>query len=144
MSRIGPRLIALGGGILAVSSFVKFLHPARAVAYMQFLGYTDEKLYVVAAIELIIAVILLTRQTRLFGTMLASGYLGGAIAAHLAHHPLTGNAPIIVFNYHHQYLGTIPALIVLACLWAGTWLETRASDAGAHATETNVPAMARP
>src|SRR5262252_8196754 len=144
MRRLGHRSVAFSGAILGISSFVKFLHPAKAVAYMQFLGYTDEKLYVVAGIELAIAVVFLVPRTRLFGTMLASGYLGGAVAAHLAHHPLTGDAPIIVFNYHHQYLGTLPALIVLACVWAGTWLETRASDAGAHATETNVPAMARP
>jgi len=128
MNRVGHRLIAFSGGILAISAFVKFLHPAKAVAYMAFLGYTDEKLYVVAVIELIIAIVFLRRSTRLFGTMLVSGYLGGAIAAHLAHHPLTGNAPIVVFNYHHQYLGTIPALIVLACVWAGMWLEQRAAD----------------
>ena len=132
MDRIGHRLVAFSGGILAISSFVKFLHPAKAVAYMQFLGYTDEKLYVIAAIELIIAVVFLSRPTRVFGTLLASGYLGGAVAAHLAHHPLTGDAPIIVFNYQHQYLGTIPALIVLACLWAGIWLEQRAREATAR------------
>ena len=129
MNRIGHPLVAFGGGILAISSFVKFLHPAKAVAYMQFLGYTDEKLYVVAAIEAVIAIVFLIRRTRLFGTMLASGYLGGAVAAHLAHHPLTGDAPIIVFNYNHQYLGTIPALIVLACVWTGVWLEQRAATA---------------
>jgi len=123
-------LVVFSGWILAISSFVKFLHPAKAVAYMQFLGYTDEKLYVVAGIELAIAVVFLVPRTRLFGTMLASGYLGGAVAAHLAHHPLTGDAPIIVFNYHHQYLGTLPALVVLACVWAGIWLDQRAPDAG--------------
>jgi hypothetical protein len=133
MNQIGHRLVAFSGGILLISSFVKFLHPAKAVAYMQFLGYTDEKLYVVAGIELIIAVVFLARPTRVFGTMLASGYLGGAIAAHLAHHPLIGTAPIIVFNYHHQYLGTIPAAVVLACAWAGTWLEQRSTDPGMHA-----------
>lgn len=129
MDRIGHRLVAFSGGILAVSSLVKFFHPAKAVAYMQFLGYTDEKLYVIAALELIIAIVFLTRSTRMFGTMLASGYLGGAVAAHLAHHPLTGDAPIIVFNYRHQYLGTIPALVVLACLWGGIWLEHRSRAA---------------
>ena len=69
---------------------------------MRFLGYTDEKLYVIAAIELIIAIVFLARPTRVFGTMLASGYLG-----------------------------TIPALVLLACLWAGIWLEQHAADATA-------------
>jgi len=145
MNRMGYRLVMFNGAILIVSSFVKFLHPAKAVAYMQFLGYTDEKLYVVAGIELITAIVFLMRQTRLAGTMLVSGYLGGAIAAHLAHHPLTGDAPIIVFNYHHQYLGTIPALIVLACVWAGTLMEQRASVVlEPRASHTHVPVVARP
>jgi hypothetical protein len=122
-SRIGRRLIIFAGTILAISSGVKFLHPAKAVGYMAFLGYSDEKLFLIAAMELAIAILFLYRATRVAGALLVSAYFGGAIAAHLADHPLTSNAPIIVFNFHHHYLGTLPAVIVLVCAWVGIWLH---------------------
>jgi hypothetical protein len=111
------------GIVLILSSVVKFLHPAKAVAYMAFLGYVDEKLFLIAGIELAIAILFLYRPTRVVGALLVSGYLGGAIAAHLADHPLVGAAPIILFNAHHQYLGTLPGLVLLICAWAGLWLH---------------------
>ncbi|HEV3061404.1 MAG TPA: DoxX family protein [Vicinamibacterales bacterium] len=122
-SRIGKRLIIFTGTILAISSGVKFLHPAKAVGYMTFLGYSDEKLFLIAAMELAIAILFLYRTTRVAGVLLVSAYFGGAIAAHLADHPLTSNAPIVVFNFHHHYLGTLPAVIVLVCAWVGIWLH---------------------
>lgn len=121
--RIGNVLIFISGGILAVTSLVKFLHPGKAVDYMRFLGYENEKLFLIAGLELVTAVLFLNRATRWIGLQLVSGYLGGAIAAHLAFHPLTGNAWIIVFNANHKYLGTLPALIVLACAWIGFFLR---------------------
>lgn len=120
--RIGDRLMTFTGVVLLVSAGVKFLHPTKAVNYMAFLGYHDEKLYVIAAMELVIAILFLYRRTRVAGALLVSGYFGGAIAAHLADHPLTGTAPIIVFNFNHHYLGTLPALVVLLGAWLGLWL----------------------
>jgi hypothetical protein len=117
--RTGEYLIKFTGTVLLISAGVKILHPVRAVNYMAFLGYVDEKLFLIAAIELITAMLFLYRPTRMAGAMLVSAYFGGAIAAHLADHPLSGSAPIIVFNYHHHYLGTLPAVIVLGCAWIG-------------------------
>ncbi len=124
-ARIGNGLISFTGAILTISSLVKFFHPAKAVAYMAFLGYHDDKLFLIAAIELSIAILFLYRPTRVAGALLVSGYFGGAIAAHLADHSLTGTAPIIMFNYRHHYLGTLPALVVLVCAWLGLWLYHR-------------------
>lgn len=128
-ARMGQRLIAFAGIVLLVSAGVKFLHPAKAVNYMAFLGYRDEKLFLIAAIELAVGILFLNRGTRPAGAMLVSAYFGGAIAAHLAEHPLTGTAPILVFNFHHPYLGTVPALIVLLCAWMGLWFARRESRA---------------
>src|SRR5581483_4472730 len=138
--RAGERLITFAGAVLLVSAAVKFLHPTKAVNYMAFLGYVDEKLFLIAAIELVTAALFLYRPTRFAGAMLLSAYLGGAIAAHLADHPLTGTAPIIVFNYYHHYLGTLPAALVLGCAWLGLSLtvpnlfhRVGASDRTVHA-----------
>jgi len=145
--RAGERLITFAGAVLSISAAVKFLHPAKAVNYMAFLGYVDEKLFLIAAIESLTAALFLYRPTRFAGTMLLSAYLGGAIAAHLADHPLTGSAPIIVFNYHHHYLGTLPAAIVLGCAWLGLSLtdpdpfhRVGASDRTLHASAELNPA----
>jgi hypothetical protein len=122
-TRAGNTLIILSGVVLAFSSVVKFLHPAKAVAYMQFLGYENSKLFLIASLELLIALLFLNRSTRSIGLPLVSGYLGGAIAAHLAFHPLTGNVPIVVFNANHSYLGALPAIVVLSCAWLGVFLR---------------------
>ncbi len=104
-ARMGNALINFSGLVLVVSSLVKFLHPAKAVAYMRFLGYEHEKLFLIAGTEMLIAFLFLRRSTRAASLLLVSSYFGGAIAAHLADHPLSGTAPIIIFNANHHYLG---------------------------------------
>ena len=86
--RIGNALIRFGGVVLLFSSLVKFAHLAKPVAYMSFLGYQDGKMFLIAAIEMVIGVLFLLRATRAPGLLLVSSYFGGAIAAHLASSPL--------------------------------------------------------
>ena len=121
--RIADGLMKFSGIVLMISSFVKFLRPARAVTYMAFLGYSDEKLFLIAGAELAIAILFLQRSTRVPGLLLVSSYMGGAIAAHVAYHPLTSNAPIIMFDAFHPYLGSLPPVIVLVSAWLGAWLR---------------------
>lgn len=121
--RIGNTLIRFAGIVLLFSSLVKFAHSAKPVAYMSFLGYQDAKMYLIAAIEVFIGVVFLRRATRTVGLLLLSSYFGGAIAAHLASHPLNSSAPIVVFNFHHPYLGALPAMMVLASAWIGVYLR---------------------
>jgi hypothetical protein len=121
--RLGNRLIQFSGMVLIISSLVKFLHPARAVAYMAFLGYSDEKLFLIAAMEVVIALLFLRSSTRAAGLLLLSSYFGGAIAAHIAYHPITSNAPIIVFDALHPYTGSLPPVLVLVSAWMGVWLR---------------------
>jgi len=121
--RIGNTLIRFAGIVLLFSSLVKLAHPAKPVAYMSFLGYQDGKMFLIAAIEMVIGIVFLRRATRAVGLLLVSSYLGGAIAAHLASHPLNSSAPIVIFNFHHPYLGTLPAIAVLASTWIGVYLR---------------------
>ena len=123
--RIGNVLVRFAGIVLLFSSLVKFTHAAKPVAYMSFLGYEDGKLFLIAAIEMVIGILYLRRATRAFGLVLVSSYLGGAIAAHLASHPLNSSVPIVVFNFHHPYLGSLPAIAVLASTWIGVYLRHR-------------------
>jgi hypothetical protein len=58
---LGNALIYFCGIGLAVSSMVKFLHPVKAVAYMRYLGYEHETLFLIAGVELLTAVLLLLR-----------------------------------------------------------------------------------
>jgi hypothetical protein len=121
--RIGNALIRFAGIVLLFSSLVKLTHPAKPVAYMSFLGYQDGKMFLIAAIEIVIGILFLWRATRAVGLLLVSSYFGGAIAAHLASHPLNSSAPIVVFNFHHPYLGALPAIGVLAGAWIGVYLR---------------------
>lgn len=143
--RAGNALIQFGAIVLVFSSLVKFAHAAKPIAYMSFLGYDDAKMYLIAAIEMVTGILFLRCRTRAIGLPLVSSYLGGAIAAHLASHPLNSSAAIVVFNFHHPYLGTLPAIAVLASSWVGVCLRhPEALWNGTNATAPLSPKMARP
>ena len=131
--RIGNTLIRFVGIVLLFSSLIKFAYPAKPVAYMSFLGYQHGKMFLVAAIEMVSGALFLWRATRALGLLLVSSYFGGAIAAHLASHPLNSSAPIVVFNFHHPYLGALPAVVMLATAWIGVYF--RHPEARWNATE---------
>ena len=124
--RLGSALVGFTGAVLLIGSVIKFLHPAKAAAYMAFFGYTNERLLLVSFLEFVVALVYLLRSTRPFGLLLASAYLGGAIAVHVAYHPMTTSTPIIEFDASHPYLGCIPPIFVLFCAWGGVWLQNRA------------------
>ena len=94
-------------------------------------------MFLIAAIEMVIGILFLRRATRAAGLLLISSYLGGAIAAHLASHPLSSSAPIVIFNFRHPYLGTLPAIAVLASTWIGVYF--RHPDALWNMNEAGAP-----
>lgn len=141
--QIGNALIRFGGVVLLFSSLVKFAHLAKPVAYMSFLGYQDGKMFLIAAIEMVIGVLFLLRATRAPGLLLVSSYFGGAIAAHLASHPLNSSAPIVVFNFHHPYLGALPAMLVLASAWIGVYFRHPEANWNANETAPVTPETGR-
>jgi len=118
---------------LALSSAVKFVHPAPVVAYMASMGYEGGKLFVVAGLELFCAVMFWLRSTRSLGLLLVSSYFGGAIAAHLAYHPHIVGGPFLTYMLSHPYTGALEPGVFLAAAWVGTWLCYPAMFAGLDA-----------
>ena len=155
--RLGATLLSFCVAVMFLSSTFKFIHPPSAVLYMRSLGYEGGTFFLIAALELSIAVLLSLRATRLFGLLLVSSYLGGAIAAHLAYHNDIAGGPGVVYLVSHPAVGVLPAAIVLFAGWAGALLmhpqllsalndrpgiaTTRVSDMHASAT-TAVPSTA--
>lgn len=118
----GKALIRFSGTALILSSGVKFWHPAKAVAYMASMGYEGSTFFVIAVLELASGVLFLLPATRKLGLLLASSYLGGAIAAHLAIHRFFTGGPFLVYMAHHAYIGaTVPASL-LVLTWLGSYL----------------------
>jgi hypothetical protein len=132
--RWGSTLIGFCGYGLTFSSAVKFVHPAKAVAYMASMGFDGGTFYVVALLEFISAVLFLLPPTRRLGLLLVSAYLGGAIAAHLAVHRFFTGGRFLVYMAQHPYMGALVPGAVLVAAWIGTWLlpKTEASNNLVH------------
>jgi hypothetical protein len=108
---------------LTLSSLFKFSQLPGPIAYMASLGYEDGRYFLIAALELLVAVVFWLRSTRPLGLLLVSSYFGGAISAHLASsHPSFARGPYMAYMLSHPLAGAIPACVFLASAWIGTWL----------------------
>jgi len=130
-SVIGSRVIAACALVLVASSMLKFLHPGAVLTYLSSMGFEDADVYLIAIVELTTAVLLLVPRTRGIGLLLASAYLGGAVAAHLAIHRFTTNDPFVAFMAMHTHIGTLEPGVLLGALWFGMWLAQRRVQGGA-------------
>jgi hypothetical protein len=137
-SALGARVIVVCALVLVASSMLKFWHPGPILTYLGSMGYEGADVYLIAVIELATALLLLFPRTRTFGIVMASAYLGGAVAAHVAIHRYTTNDPFIAFMAMHTHIGTLEPGVLLAALWFGSWLSQRRAQAlsstPAHAT----------
>ncbi len=124
-SVIGSRFIVGSALVLVASSMLKFLHPGAVLTYLSSMGFEDADVYLIAVIELATAVLLLFPRTRTVGLFMASAYLGGAVAAHLAIHRFTTNDPFVAFMAMHTHIGILEPGVLLSALWFGTWLSQR-------------------
>jgi hypothetical protein len=102
----GLVLICLGSIVLIGSAGAKFAHVPKVVNEMGAMGFDGGRLTMIAVTEIASALLFLLSFTRSIGLLLVSAYMGGAIATHVQH-----GQPFIQ-----------PA-VVLAILWAGTWLR---------------------
>jgi hypothetical protein len=102
----GLVLICLGSIVLIGSAGAKFAHVPKVVNEMGAMGFDGGRLTMIAVTEIASALLFLLPFTRSIGLLLVSAYMGGAIATHVQH-----GQPFIQ-----------PA-VVLAILWAGTWLR---------------------
>jgi hypothetical protein len=115
----GNALIRFCGFGLLFSSAVKLLHPAKAIAYMASMGYEGGTYYFIAVLEMLIAIVFLLPSTRSVGLLLLSGYLGGAISAHLAIHRFNAGGPFLVYMANHPYVGALMPGVLLVLAWMG-------------------------
>jgi len=102
----GNVLIYLVGFLLIGSSITKLAGIPKVVGPLIAMGFGGGKLTLIAVLEMLSAVLFLIPQTRVVGLLLASAYLGGAIATHLQH----GQLPA-------------PPAFILALAWIGIWLR---------------------
>ena len=137
-SALGARVIVVCALVLVASSMLKFWHPGPILTYLGSMGYEGADVYLIAVIELATALLLLFPRTRTFGLFMASAYLGGAVAAHVAIHRYTSSDPFVAFMAMHTHIGTLEPGVLLAALWCGSWLSQRRAQAlsstPAHAT----------
>ena len=122
---VGARIVIACALLLVASSTLKFLHPGAVLTYLGSMGFEDTDVNLIAAIKLATALLLLLPRTRTVGLLMASAYLGGAVAAHLAIHRFTTNDPFVAFMAMHTHIGTLEPGVLLGALWFGTWLSQR-------------------
>ncbi len=104
----GNILIFLPALGLAGSSLVKFAQVPGVVHKMTLLGFGGGKLTLIAALEIVSALLFAYSKTRSFGLLFLSAFLGGAMCAHVQRGEF-GDAGG-------------PALF-LTLAWMGTWLR---------------------
>ena len=72
-----PILFMIGGGLWSLTK------PPQAIESMRKFGWEEHSLQLVAALEVVSALLYAIPQTAVLGAMLLTGYLGGAVATHL-------------------------------------------------------------
>ena len=98
---------------LAFDSVIKVLQTSIAVDATVKLGYAASAVALIGAIEIVCLIAYVIPRTSVFGALLLTGYLGGAIASQLrAGNPL----------FSHVLFPVYVALLV----WAPLYLRTRA------------------
>lgn len=104
--RAGTFLIYLSCIGLAGSAAAKFARVPAVAAKLAVLGFDGSKLLFIACLELASAILFAFPRTRVFGLLFVTAYLGGAVAAHIAHDQLP-----------------LQPTFVLALIWMGTSLR---------------------
>ena len=104
----GQVLIYIAGFGLLAAAITKFAHLPPVVAQLTNAGFGGEKITLVASLELLSALLFLFPAARSLGLLLASAFLGGAVATHVQ---------------AGEYVGAFaPALFIFVC-WLGAWLR---------------------
>ena len=93
-------LVFIGGGIFSL------LYAAKIAPQMAHYGFTESHLHIIAWLEIICGIIYLIPHTSVFGAVLLTGYLGGAVATHIR-----ANEP------------PIAPIVVAIVLWLGIYLR---------------------
>ena len=105
--RVGSVLLHFLSLVLIGSATAKLIAIPQVAAQMAELGFAGSRLTLIAALEIISALLFAFPRSRWFGLLMVSAYLGGAIATHIGHGQLLKLQPEIV----------------LALIWLATWLR---------------------
>lgn len=80
---VGRVLSGLPMLFLAWDGVMKFLNVPEVIEASEKIGFRRNTLPVIGAVELLSVLLLSFRRTRVFGAVLISAYLGGAVATHV-------------------------------------------------------------
>ena len=80
---VGRVMSALPSLLLISSASMKLAKPPMIIEGFQKLGYPTEILTGLGIVELLCAILYIIPQTAVLGAILVTGYLGGAISAHV-------------------------------------------------------------
>jgi hypothetical protein len=97
---------------LTMDTVFKLIISSAAVETTEQLGYPVRLVPVIGWIEVVLLVLYLIPRTSVFGALLWTGYLGGAVATHFR----IGN-PLFTHMLFPIYIATL--------LWLGLWLRDR-------------------
>ena len=111
---VGWVLTVVAGTFLAVDGFLHLSRPAPVVEATERLGFPPDSVLVMGAVQLVCLALHLLRPTSLLGAVLLTGYLGGAVTAHLR-----VEDPLLSATLFPVYVGT--------ALWVGLWLREPAA-----------------
>ena len=92
--------------IMTLSASLKIVQPTGAAETFAKAGYDSTQMTGIAILELICTAIYLVPRTSVLGAVLLTGYLGGAIAAHV--------------RIRDAFLGP---LLLGVLVWVGLWLR---------------------
>jgi hypothetical protein len=102
---IGNSLIVFGDFALIASAIGKLVGAPKMVEGLNRFGF-EGKVHWLGALELLCAMLFLIPASRLFGLLMVSAFMGGAIATHLQHAD-----------------SAISPGVILAILWSGIWIR---------------------
>jgi hypothetical protein len=108
----GRVLSGIGVLFLTMDTVFKLVAVAMAAEATAQLGYPAHLIPVIGGIEAVLLVLYVIPRTSVFGALLWTGYLGGAVATHFR----IGN-PLFTHQLFPIYIATF--------LWLGLWLRDR-------------------
>jgi hypothetical protein len=108
----GYVLSGIGVLFLTMDTAFKLVASTMAAEATEQLGYPARLVSVIGVIEAVLLVLYLIPRTSVFGALLWTGYLGGAVATHFR----LGN-PLFTHQLFPIYIATL--------LWLGLWLRDR-------------------